>query len=176
MSLQALASLLLVEDNRELFMAEEGSVIGLVLLLDTRFPGVAKQFPIAALQPLAGNAKCRKQMMAAGVCNHLYVLADMEITGAKRLLDRLATGKLRSIIRRTLLVSTNHPGFSPFLPILSSGVTWYFSCFPTSTWSFMEHLVNTTCCCFPCYGNAICAGQCEHRHEWCGVFCQFVAK
>ncbi|CAK9217446.1 unnamed protein product [Sphagnum troendelagicum] len=100
---QALASLLLVEDNRELFMAEEGSVIGLVLLLDTRFPGVAKQFPIAALQPLAGNAKCRKQMMAAGVCNHLYVLADMEITGAKRLLDRLATGKLRSIIRRTLL-------------------------------------------------------------------------
>jgi hypothetical protein len=40
----------------------------------------------------------------------------------------------------------------------------------------MEHLVNTTCCCFPCYGNAICAGQCEHRHEWCGVFCQFVAK
>jgi vacuolar protein 8 len=102
---QALASLLLVEDNRKLFMSEEWSVVGLVLLLDTRLPGVAKQFPIAALHALAGNAKCRKQMMAAGACYHLRVLADMEITGAKRLLDRLVIGKLRSIMTRTLLVS-----------------------------------------------------------------------
>ncbi|CAK9190602.1 unnamed protein product [Sphagnum troendelagicum] len=101
---QALASLLLVEDNRKLFMSEEWSVVGLVLLLDTRLPGVAKQFPIAALHALAGNAKCRKQMMAAGACYHLRVLADMEITGAKRLLDRLVIGKLRSIMARTLLV------------------------------------------------------------------------
>jgi len=98
---QALASLLLVEDNRKLFMSEEWSVTGLVLLLDTRFPGVAKQFPIAALHILASNAKCRKQIMAAGACYHLRVLADMEITGAKRLLDRLVTGKLRTLITRT---------------------------------------------------------------------------
>lgn len=104
---QALALLLLDEENRKLFLAEDWGIIGLVLLLDTRFKEVGKQFPIAALQALSGNAKCRKQMVTAGACYHLRQLADKEVTGARRLLDRLSTSKLRSIISKTLLVSTS---------------------------------------------------------------------
>lgn len=105
LSVQALASLLLIEENRKLFLAEDWGIIGLVLLLDTRLQEVRKQFPVAALQALAGNAKCRKQMVTAGACYHLRLLSDMEVRGAKRLLDRLVTGKLRNMLSKTLLVS-----------------------------------------------------------------------
>ncbi|XP_024370355.1 uncharacterized protein [Physcomitrium patens] len=105
-SAQALALLLLDEENRKLFLAEDWGIIGLVLLLDTRFKEVGKQFPIAALQALSGNAKCRKQMVTAGACYHLRQLADKEVTGARRLLDRLSTSKLRSIISKTLLINS----------------------------------------------------------------------
>jgi len=64
-----LALLLVVEENRKLFLAEDWGIIGLVLLLDTRFQEVGKQFPIAALLALSGNAKCRKQMATAGACS-----------------------------------------------------------------------------------------------------------
>jgi vacuolar protein 8 len=83
-----------MEDNQKLFMSDEWNVIGLVLFLDTWFLGVAKQFPIVALHALACNEKCRKQMITTGACYHLYVLANMEITRAKQLLDRLIIGKL----------------------------------------------------------------------------------
>jgi hypothetical protein len=106
---QALALLLLVEENRKLFLAEDWGIVGLVLLLDTRFQEVGKQYPIAALQALSGNAKCRKQMVTAGACYHLRQLADMDVTGAKRLLDRLITGKFRSIISKTLMVRNQSP-------------------------------------------------------------------
>lgn len=105
---QALASLLLVEENRKLFLAEDWGIIGLVLLLDTRLQEVRKQFPVAALQALAGTAKCRKQMVTAGACYHLRLLSDMDVRGAKRLLDRLVTGKLRNMISKTLLVSVGN--------------------------------------------------------------------
>lgn len=107
-SAQALALLLVVEENRKLFLAEDWGIIGLVLLLDTRFQEVGKQFPISALQALSGNAKCRKQMVTAGACYHLRQLADMDVTGAKRLLDRLVTGKFRSIISKTLMMNAFH--------------------------------------------------------------------
>ncbi|XP_024401407.1 uncharacterized protein [Physcomitrium patens] len=107
-SAQALALLLLVEENRTHFLAEDWGIVGLVLLLDTRLQEVSKQYPIAALQALSGSARCRKQMATAGACYHLRQLADMEVAGAKRLLDRLITGKFRSIITRTLMINAFH--------------------------------------------------------------------
>ncbi|XP_024399717.1 uncharacterized protein [Physcomitrium patens] len=103
-SAQALALLLLDEENRKYFLAEDWGIVGLVLLLDIRYKEVKKQFPIAALQALSGNAKCRKQIVTAGACYHLRQLADMKVTGARRLLDRLGTGKLRSIFSKTLMI------------------------------------------------------------------------
>ena len=44
-------------------------------------------------------------MVTAGACYHLRLLSDMEVRGAKRLLDRLVTGKLRNMLTKTLLVS-----------------------------------------------------------------------
>lgn len=120
LSVQALASLLLVEENRKLFLAEDWGIIGLVLLLDTRLQEVRKQFPVAALQALAGNAKCRKQMVTAGACYHLRLLSDMEVRGAKRLLDRLVTGKIRNMLTKTLLVSIRNCTLAPILIALST--------------------------------------------------------
>lgn len=94
-----------MEENQKLFLAEDWGIVGLVLQLETRFNEVGKQFPIAALQALSGISKCRKQMITSGACFHLRQLVDMEVHGARRLLDRLEGGKLRSIISKTLMVS-----------------------------------------------------------------------
>ena len=96
-----------------------------MLLLDTRFREVSKQFPIAALQALSGSAKCRKQMVTAGACYHLRQLADMGVTGAKKLLDRLVTGKFRSIISKTLMVRIQSP-LCPALMFLWSLKTCFY--------------------------------------------------
>ncbi|KAG0570009.1 hypothetical protein KC19_6G132200 [Ceratodon purpureus] len=106
---QALALLFLVEENQKLFLAEDGGIGGLVLQLETRFNEVGKQYPVAALQALSGHGKCRKEMITSGACFHLRQLADMEVPGARRLLDRLEGGKLRNIITKTLMVSAIFP-------------------------------------------------------------------
>ncbi|KAG6557796.1 hypothetical protein Mapa_000563 [Marchantia paleacea] len=99
-SAQALASLLQVESNCKEFMHEEQGIAGLVQLLDVRNTTVSKQFPIAALSALVGTAKCRKQMVAAGACLHLRSLAEGDVSGSRRLLERLERGKLLRIFSR----------------------------------------------------------------------------
>ena len=41
----------------------------------------------------------------SGACYHLRQLADKEVPGAAKLLDKLEGGKLKSIISKTLMVS-----------------------------------------------------------------------
>ncbi|KAL2621339.1 hypothetical protein R1flu_001544 [Riccia fluitans] len=97
---QALASLLQIESNCREFMHERQGIAGLVQLLDSRNTTVAKQFSIAALCALASSAKCRKQMVTAGACLRLRALAEGEVSGARRLLERLERGKLLRIFSR----------------------------------------------------------------------------
>lgn len=98
---QALASLLLVESNRKEFLQEDKGISGLVALLDSRNMSISKQYPISALSTLVQHSRCRKQMVSAGACYHLGMLAQRDIAGAKRLLERLERGRLRSIFSRT---------------------------------------------------------------------------
>ncbi|CAM6123986.1 unnamed protein product [Calypogeia fissa] len=99
---QALSRLLQVESNCKEFMYEEQGIPGLVQLLDIRNTTIAKQFPISALTALVGSAKCRKQMVVAGACVHLRALADTDVAGSKRLLERLERGKLLRMFSRKI--------------------------------------------------------------------------
>lgn len=96
---QAIFNLILVDSNCRAFLKEERSISRMVQLLDPSNQSVAKKFPISALLCLAGKKKCRKQMVAAGACGYLTKLAELETTGAKKLLERLEGGKMWGLFR-----------------------------------------------------------------------------
>lgn len=96
---QAIFNLILVDSNRRTFCKEERSISRLVQLLDPTNQSVAKKSPISALLCLSGSKKCRKQMIAAGARISLGKLAEMEVIGARKLLDRLEGGSLWSLFR-----------------------------------------------------------------------------
>eukprot|EP01018_Ginkgo_biloba_P018512 Gb_40346 [translate_table: standard] len=60
-----------------------------------------KKYPIPILLSLSNNAKCKKQMAAAGACIYLEKLAEMEVGDAKKLLEHLERGNLWNIFGRT---------------------------------------------------------------------------
>ncbi|KAJ7562169.1 hypothetical protein O6H91_03G057400 [Diphasiastrum complanatum] len=97
---QALSSLLVVESNRRLFLVEENAISGLVRLLESTDQIVTRQFVMSALFALAESGRCRKQMISAGACYLLGRLADAEVPGAKKLLNRLESGKLRNMLKK----------------------------------------------------------------------------
>ncbi|GLJ13072.1 hypothetical protein SUGI_0204630 [Cryptomeria japonica] len=100
MAAQALSSLLVVETNRREFVKDDKSVARLVQLLDPRNQTVAKKFPLSALLALSTSKSCRKKIAMAGACQHLQKLAEMEVTGAKKILQRIAGSRLRNIFSR----------------------------------------------------------------------------
>ncbi|KAH9313705.1 hypothetical protein KI387_022332 [Taxus chinensis] len=100
MAAQALSSLLVVETNRREFVKDDKSVSRLVQLLDPRNQTVAKKFPLSALLALSTSKSCRKKIAMAGACQHLQKLAEMEVVGAKKILQRIAGSRLRNIFSR----------------------------------------------------------------------------
>ncbi|KAF5746112.1 ARM repeat superfamily protein [Tripterygium wilfordii] len=99
----ALVSLLTVRSNRKELVRDEKSVTRLVQMLDPTNELIIKKFPVmvAAAILSGGSQGCRKRLMAAGAYRHLQKLAEMEIAGAKKALQRLSPNKLRSIFSRT---------------------------------------------------------------------------
>lgn len=96
---QAIYNLILADSNRRAFCKEDRSISRMVQLLDPSNVSVAKKFPISALLCLSGSKKCRKQMIAAGARTYLGKLADVEVIGARKLLERLDGGKLWSLFK-----------------------------------------------------------------------------
>ncbi|XXG44751.1 hypothetical protein AAC387_Pa02g0019 [Persea americana] len=98
---RALVLLLSVRSNRKEFVREEKNVLKLVQMLDPRRNegGMCKSYPVsvAAALTAGGGGGCRKRLVAAGACQHLQVLADMDVTGARKVMQRLAGSRLKNI-------------------------------------------------------------------------------
>ncbi|KAA8524748.1 hypothetical protein F0562_011171 [Nyssa sinensis] len=104
MAAQALVSLLTVRSNRKDLVRDEKCVSRLVQMLDPKNDLVSKKFPVSVIYSImaGGSQGCRKRLVAAGAYPHLQKLAEMEITGAKKALQRLSGNRLKSIFSRTL--------------------------------------------------------------------------
>ncbi|KAE8685104.1 putative peroxisomal bioproteinsis factor [Hibiscus syriacus] len=97
---QALSSLLTISPNRREVKKDDKSVPNLVQLLDSSPQNTAKKYAIACLASLSTCKKCKKLIVSYGAIGYLKKLSEMEIPGAKKLLERLQRGKLRSLFSR----------------------------------------------------------------------------
>ncbi|KAL5573456.1 hypothetical protein UlMin_023053 [Ulmus minor] len=100
---KALVSLLSVRSNRKELVRDEKSVMRLMQMLDPKNEAVAKSFPVMVVAAIVGGGShgCRKRLFAAGVYSHLQKLSEMEVAGAKKVLQRLAGNRLKTIFSRT---------------------------------------------------------------------------
>ncbi|KAL7128744.1 hypothetical protein ABFS83_13G014800 [Erythranthe nasuta] len=100
---KALVSLLSVKSNRKEFVKDEKSLIRLVQMLDPKNEVVSKKFPVAVVAAImaGGSQGCRKKLVGAGVYGHLQRLAEMDVAGAKKAVQRISGNRLTSIFSRT---------------------------------------------------------------------------
>ncbi|KAJ6710060.1 ARM REPEAT SUPERFAMILY PROTEIN [Salix koriyanagi] len=96
-SAQAISSLVSLSQNRRKVIRDDGSVPNLVQLLDPSPQNTAKKYAVASLASLASCRKCKRLMISYGAIGYLKKLTEMDIPGAKKLLERLESGKLRSL-------------------------------------------------------------------------------
>lgn len=99
-SAQAIASLMVLSQNRREVKKDDKSVPNLVQLLDPSPQNTAKKYAVSCLGSLSSCKKCKKLMVSYGAIGYLKKLSEMEIPGAKKLLERLERGKLRSLFGR----------------------------------------------------------------------------
>ncbi|XVE77058.1 hypothetical protein DITRI_Ditri13aG0031400 [Diplodiscus trichospermus] len=97
---QALSSLMTVSQNCREIKKDDKSVPNLVQLLDPSPQNTAKKYAVSCLASLSSSKKCKKLMISYGAIGYLKKLSEMEIPGAKKLLERLQRGKLRSLFSR----------------------------------------------------------------------------
>ncbi|CAL5342364.1 hypothetical protein CsSME_00026962 [Camellia sinensis var. sinensis] len=100
---KALVSLLTVRSNRKDLVRDEKSVMRLVQMLDPKYELVSKKFPVAVVAAImaGGSQGCRKRLVAAGAYGNMQRLAEMEVAGAKKALQRLSGNRLKNIFSRT---------------------------------------------------------------------------
>ncbi|KAF8413098.1 hypothetical protein HHK36_001074 [Tetracentron sinense] len=99
-SAQAISSLVMILQNCRIVKREEKSVPNLVQLLDPNPQNTAKKYAVSCLGSLSSSKKCKKLMISYGAIGYLKKLSEMDIPGAKKLLERLERGKLRSLFSR----------------------------------------------------------------------------
>ncbi|KAK3183222.1 hypothetical protein Dsin_030508 [Dipteronia sinensis] len=97
---KALSTLMLYAGNRKIFRRDERGIVSAVQLLDPSIKNLDRKYPVAVLAALAHSSKCRKQMVAAGACVHLQKLVEMDVEGAKKLLESLGRGKIWGVFAR----------------------------------------------------------------------------
>ncbi|KAL6965109.1 hypothetical protein U1Q18_036163 [Sarracenia purpurea var. burkii] len=97
---QAISSLISLSQSRREVKRDDKSVPNLVQLLDPNPQNSAKKYAVSCLSALSSSKKCRKLMISYGAIGYLKKLTEMEIPGAKKLLERLERGKLRSLFTR----------------------------------------------------------------------------
>lgn len=99
-SAQAIASLINCPQNNREVRKDEKSVPNLVQLLDANPQNTAKKYAVSSLLLLSSSKKCKKMMISYGAIGYLKKLSEMDVPGAKKLLERLDRGKLRSLFSR----------------------------------------------------------------------------
>lgn len=97
---QALSTLMTLPHNCREAKKNDKSVPNLVQLLDPNPQNTAKKYAISCLLGLSSSRKCKRLMVSYGAIGYLKKLTDMEIPGAKKLLERLERGRLRSLFIR----------------------------------------------------------------------------
>ncbi|XP_068650282.1 U-box domain-containing protein 2-like [Aristolochia californica] len=97
---QAICYLLNVPQNSREVKKDEKSVPNLVQLLDPSPQNTAKKYAVSCLGSLSSSKRCKKLMISYGAIGYLKKLSEMEIPGAKKLLEKLERGKLRSLFSR----------------------------------------------------------------------------
>ncbi|XP_010278535.1 PREDICTED: armadillo repeat-containing protein 4-like [Nelumbo nucifera] len=97
---QAISSLVTLAQNCREVKRDEKSVPNLVQLLDPSPQNTAKKYAICCLSYLSSSKKCKRLMISYGGIGYLKKLSEMEVPGAKKLLERLERGKLRSLFSR----------------------------------------------------------------------------
>ncbi|KAK7292586.1 hypothetical protein RJT34_15437 [Clitoria ternatea] len=97
---QAISSLIVLSQNCREVKKDDKSVPNLVQLLDPSPQNTAKKYAVSCLGSLSSSKKCKKLMISYGAIGYLKKLTEMEIPGAKKLLERLERGKLRSLFTR----------------------------------------------------------------------------
>ncbi|XP_057757374.1 protein ARABIDILLO 2 [Arachis stenosperma] len=97
---QAMASLISVSRNQREVKKDDKSVPNLVQLLDPSPQNSAKKYAVSCLGSLSSCKKCRKLMISYGAIGYLKKLTEMDIPGAKKLLERLEKGNFRSLFSK----------------------------------------------------------------------------
>ncbi|XP_022156111.1 protein CELLULOSE SYNTHASE INTERACTIVE 1-like [Momordica charantia] len=97
---QAISSLMTLSQNCREVKRDEKSVPSLVQLLDPSPQNTAKKYAVACLVLLSSSRKCKKLMISYGAIGYLKKLSDIDVSGAKKLLEKLERGKLRSLFSR----------------------------------------------------------------------------
>ncbi|KAH6779829.1 ARM repeat superfamily protein [Perilla frutescens var. hirtella] len=97
---QAVCSLMSVSHNCREVKKDEKSVPNLVALLDPSPHNTAKKYAVSCLALLSSSKKCKKLMISYGAIGYLKKLTEMEIPGAKKLLERLERGKFKTMFTR----------------------------------------------------------------------------
>ncbi|KAL3517093.1 hypothetical protein ACH5RR_023995 [Cinchona calisaya] len=97
---QAISSLMTLSHNCREVKKDDRSVPNLVQLLDPSPQNTAKKYAVSCLALLSSSKKCKKLMISYGGIGYLKKLTEMDIPGAKKLLERLERGKLKSLFIR----------------------------------------------------------------------------
>ncbi|KAF3441271.1 hypothetical protein FNV43_RR15184 [Rhamnella rubrinervis] len=97
---QAISSLVTLSLNCRELKRGDKSVPNLVQLLDPSPQNTAKKYAVFCLGSLSSSKKCKKLMISYGAIGYLKKLTEMDIPGAKKLLERLERGKLKSLFIR----------------------------------------------------------------------------
>ncbi|KAM7480192.1 hypothetical protein LguiA_028405 [Lonicera macranthoides] len=97
---KALSAVMVYAGNRRVFRKEERGIVSCVLLLDPLLQNLDKKYPVSILLSLVQSKKCRKQMVGCGACIHLQKLVEMEVEGARKLLESLVRGKIWGVFTR----------------------------------------------------------------------------
>ncbi|GKV13045.1 hypothetical protein SLEP1_g24119 [Rubroshorea leprosula] len=97
---QAISSLVTLSHNCREVKRDDKSVPNLVQLLEPSPQNTAKKYAVPCLSSLSSSKKCKKLMISYGAIGYLKKLSEMDIHGAKKLLERLERGRLRSLFRR----------------------------------------------------------------------------
>ncbi|GLT65328.1 hypothetical protein SLA2020_377660 [Shorea laevis] len=97
---QAISSLMTLSHNCREVKKDDTSVPNLVQLLEPNLQNTAKKYAVSCLSSLSSSKKCKKLMISYGAIGYLKKLSEMDIPGAKKLLERLERGKLKSLFSR----------------------------------------------------------------------------
>ncbi|GLT44946.1 hypothetical protein SLA2020_188180 [Shorea laevis] len=97
---QAISSLVTLSHNCREVKRDDKSVPNLVQLLEPSPQNTAKKYAVSCLSSLSSSKKCKKLMISYGAIGYLKKLSEMDIHGAKKLLERLERGRLRSMFSR----------------------------------------------------------------------------